>query len=316
MDRNLALEAVWVTESAAIAAGRWRGRGDKNAADDAATKAMREAIGAMPIRGTVRIGEGEMDEAPMLFIGEQVGAWGENDPLADIAVDPLEGTKLCASNGPGAITVIAFADDGGFLNAPDMYMNKIAVGPEAKGAIDICRRPSWNLSAVAEAKRVNVGDLTAIILDRDRHKPLVAEVRAAGACVQLITDGDLMAALATADPDTAVDILFGWGGAPEGVLAAAALRCVGGDMQGVLIAENGEQASRAVEMTKRPISHVYGLNDLASGHVMFAATGVTDGQVLRGVRYLKDGSAWTESLVMRSKSGSYRKIKAFHPSKS
>ncbi len=313
MDRNLALEAVWVTESAAIAAGRWRGRGDKNAADEAATTAMRAAIGQMPIRGTVRIGEGEKDEAPMLYIGEKVGAWGEGDPFADIAVDPLEGTKLCAANGPGAITVIAFADDGGFLNAPDMYMNKIAVGPEAKGVIDIRRQPSWNLAAVAEAKQVNVSDLTAIILDRDRHKPLVAEVRAAGASVQLISDGDLMAALATADPDTAVDILFGWGGAPEGVLAAAALRCVGGDMQGVLIAEDEAQAARAVAMTKRPIGHVFGLEDLAGGHVMFAATGVTDGPVLRGVRYRADGMAWTESIVMRSKSGTYRKIRARHP---
>jgi fructose-1,6-bisphosphatase II / sedoheptulose-1,7-bisphosphatase len=315
MDRNLALEAVWVTELAAIAAGRWRGRGDKNAADGAATTAMRDAFPRVPIRGTVRIGEGEMDEAPMLYIGEKVGAWGENDPLADIAVDPLEGTKLTATNGPGAITVIAFAEDGGFLNAPDMYMNKIAVGPEAKGAIDIRRQPSWNLAAVAEAKGVSVGDLTAIILDRDRHKPLIDEVRAAGACVQLITDGDLMAALATADPDTAVDILFGWGGAPEGVLAAAALRCVGGDMQGVLIPENDEQDKRAREMTKHRAGHVFGLEQLAGGNVMFAATGVTDGPVLRGVRYMPDGSAHTESIVMRSVSGTIRRISAHHRAK-
>ncbi|MEY4744737.1 MAG: hypothetical protein RL272_682 [Candidatus Parcubacteria bacterium] len=312
MDRNLALEALWVTESAAVSAAHWRGRGDKNAADDAATKAMREAFRTVPIRGTVRIGEGEMDEAPMLYIGEKVGAWGEGDPLVDVAVDPLEGTKLCAANGPGAITVIAFAEDGRFLNAPDMYMEKIAVGPEARGAIDIRRGAAWNLSAVAEAKRVKVADLTAVVLDRDRHKALIAEVRAAGACVQLISDGDLMAALATADPDTAVDILLGSGGAPEGVLAAAALRCVGGDMQGVLLPEDDAQAARAAAMTGRPLGHVYGLEDLAGGHVMFAASGVTDGPVLRGVRFLHDGGAMTESIVTRSKSGTYRKIHARH----
>ncbi|HTK05189.1 MAG TPA: class II fructose-bisphosphatase [Candidatus Eisenbacteria bacterium] len=313
MDRNLALEALWVTESAAISAAKWRGRGDKIAADDAATKAMREAFRTVPIRGTVRIGEGEMDEAPMLYIGEQVGSWNEADPLVDVAVDPLEGTKLTAANGPGAITVIAFAEDGKFLNAPDMYMNKIAVGPEAKGAIDINRQESWNLAAIAEAKRCNVSDLTAIILDRERHKPLIAAVRAAGACVQLISDGDLMAALATADPDTAVDVLFGWGGAPEGVLAAAALRCMGGDMQGVLIPEDDAQAQRAMQMTGKPLGHVYGLTDLAGGHVMFAATGVTDGPVMRGVRFLHDGTTLVESIVMRSKSGTYRKIRARRP---
>lgn len=313
MDRNLALEALWVTESAAIAAAKWRGRGDKNAADDAATKAMREAFRTVPIRGTVRIGEGEMDEAPMLYIGEKVGSWTDADPLADVAVDPLEGTKLTAANGPGAITVIAFAEDGKFLNAPDMYMNKIAVGPEAKGAIDINRQESWNLAAIAEAKRVNVSDLTAIILDRERHKPLIAAVRAAGACVQLISDGDLMAAIDTADPDTAVDVLFGWGGAPEGVLAAAALRCMGGDMQGVLIPENDAQAQRAMQMTGRAIGYTYGLEDLAGGHVMFAATGVTDGPVMRGVRFLHGGGALTESIVMRSKSGTYRKIRSRRP---
>ncbi|HTM67782.1 MAG TPA: class II fructose-bisphosphatase [Candidatus Binatia bacterium] len=313
MDRNLALEALWVTESAAIAAAKWRGRGDKIAADDAATKAMREAFRTVPIRGTVRIGEGEMDEAPMLYIGEKVGSWQDQDPLVDVAVDPLEGTKLTAANGPGAITVIAFAEDGKFLNAPDMYMNKIAVGPEAKGAIDINRQESWNLAAIAEAKRCNVSDLTAIILDRERHKPLIAAVRATGACVQLISDGDLMAALATADPDTAVDVLFGWGGAPEGVLAAAALRCMGGDMQGVLIPENDAQAARAMQMTGKPMGHVYGLTDLAGGHVMFAATGVTDGPVMRGVRFLHDGTTLVESIVMRSKSGTYRKIRARRP---
>lgn len=313
MDRNLALEAIWVTESAAIAAARWRGRGDKNAADHAATEAMRETFRTVPIRGTVRIGEGEMDEAPMLYIGERVGSWEEAAPLVDVAVDPLEGTKLCAANGPGAITVIAFAEDGRFLNAPDMYMDKIAVGPEAKGAIDIRRGPTWNLHAVAEAKGVGIGDLTAIVLDRERHKALIEEVRRAGACVQLISDGDLMAALATADPDTAVDVLFGSGGAPEGVLAAAALRCVGGDMQGVLLPEDDAQAARAAQMTGRQPDHVYGLLDLAGGHVMFAATGVTDGPVLRGVRFTKDGSSLTESIVTRSKSGTYRKIRARRP---
>lgn len=312
MDRNLALESLFATECAAIAAARWRGRGDKRAADRAATLAMRKALSTVAIRGTVRIGEGEMDLATkdeMLWNGEAVGRWGENDPLVDIATDPLEGTNLCASNGSGAITTLAFAEDGHFLSAPDMYMDKIAVGKEARGAIDIRQGVLWNLHSIAEAKKVDVGDLTAIVLGRKRHEAMIAEIRSAGARVQLITDGDLMAAIATADPETGIDVLFGSGGAPEGVLAAAALRSMGGDMQGILLPQNADEEKRAVEKTGRSVDHVYTIEEMARGHVMFAATGVTDGSVFKGVRFLKDGSAVTHSIVTRSKTGSIRWIK-------
>lgn len=273
---------------------------------------MRKALSIVAIRGTVKIGEGEMDNATkdeMLWNGENVGRWGQNDPIVDIATDPLEGTNLCANNGPGAITTLAFAEDGHFLSAPDMYMEKIAVGKEARGAIDIRRGTLWNLQAIAEAKRMAVADLTAIILDRKRHVALIATIRAAGAQVQLITDGDLMAAIATTDPETAVDVLFGMGGAPEGVLAAAALRSMGGDMQGVLMPQDSNEAERAREKTGKPIDHVYSIEEMARGNVMFAATGVTDGAVFKGVRFLKDGSAITHSIVTRSKTGSVRWIK-------
>jgi fructose-1,6-bisphosphatase class II len=314
MDRNLALELVRVTEAAALACARWMGRGDAKGADQAAVDAMRRAFDGVFIRGTVVIGEGERDEAPMLFIGEQVGSgWhdGEKSPKVDIAVDPLEGTNLCATGAPDSIAVIAVADDGKFLNAPDTYMDKIAVGPSGRGAIDITKSPTWNLSALAEAKRARVGDLTAIILDRPRHQALIDEVRKAGARIRLITDGDVAAAIATCKEQTGIDILFGIGGAPEGVLAAAALRCVGGDMQGRLKYRNDDELRRAEKMGVKDHAKVYRLEELAQGNVMFAATGVTSGAFLRGVRFF-GGGATTHSVVMRSQSGTIRFIEAEH----
>jgi fructose-1,6-bisphosphatase class II len=315
MDRNLALELVRVTEAAALSCARWMGRGDAKGADQAAVDAMRRAFDSVSIRGTVVIGEGERDEAPMLYIGEQVGAgWHADhtdDPRVDIAVDPLEGTNLCATGTSDAIAVIAVADDGKFLNAPDTYMEKIAVGPEGRGAINIMRGWTWNLNALAEAKRCRVDDLTAIILDRPRHKELIAEVRKAGARIRLIGDGDVSAAIATCKNTTGIDVLFGTGGAPEGVLAAAALRCVGGDMQGRLRYRNDDEMRRAEKMGIKDHDKIYALEELAQGHVMFAATGVTDGSYLTGVHF-RGGGASTHSVVMRSKSGTVRFIEAEH----
>ncbi|HKA88049.1 MAG TPA: class II fructose-bisphosphatase [Haliangiales bacterium] len=315
LDRNLALEAVRITEAAALASARFMGLGDAKGADQAAVEAMRRAFDTMGIRGTVVIGEGERDEAPMLFIGERVGAgWKTGDPNmpeVDIAVDPLEGTNLCATGQPDAIAVIAMAEHGQFLNAPDTYMDKIAVGPEARGAIDITRSPTWNLEAIAAAKRRRVQDVTAIILDRPRHKDLIAEVRRAGARIRLITDGDVSAAIATCKPETGIDVLFGIGGAPEGVLAAAALRCVGGDMHGRLKFRSDEEWARAQRMGIVDKDRIYHLDDLAQGEVMFAATGVTDGAFLGGVQYF-GGGARTSSVVMRSKSGTVRNIESTH----
>jgi fructose-1,6-bisphosphatase II len=311
MDRNLALEAVRVTEAAALAAARYVGLGDRNAADQAATEAMRRTFHSLHIRGTVVIGEGERDEAPMLYIGEELGDSSDDAPEVDIAVDPLEGTNLCANGISDALAVLAMAEHGQFLNAPDTYMDKIAVGEVARGAIDIRRSPTWNLSAVAEAKKVRVSDLTAVILERPRHNALIEEVRKAGVRIRLISDGDVGGALATADPNTGVDILLGIGGAPEGVLAAAALRCVGGDMQGVLKPRNNDEVARAKKMGIENIERVYGIEELATGDVMFAATGVTDGFLLRGVRLTGSG-AETHSVVMRSRSGTVRFIRARH----
>jgi fructose-1,6-bisphosphatase II len=315
MDRNLALEVVRVTEAAALASARFMGRGDGKAADNAAVEAMRHAFDHIAIRGTVVIGEGERDEAPMLFIGERVGmGWKMPDdgfPKVDIAVDPLEGTNLCATGAPDAIAVIAIAADGRFLNAPDTYMEKIAVGPDARGAIDILRDPAWNLSAIAEAKKMRVEDLTAIILDRPRHQELIAAVRKARARIRLIQDGDVAAAIATASEGTGIDVLFGTGGAPEGVLAAAALRCIGGDMQGRLRFRSNDELERARRMGIGDPDRVYGLDDLAQGEVMFAATGVTNGAFLRGVQFFS-GGAKTFSVVMRSKSGTIRSIESTH----
>jgi fructose-1,6-bisphosphatase II len=315
MDRNLALEVVRITEAAALASARLMGRGDPKAADQAAVEAMRHAFDTIGIAGTVVIGEGERDEAPMLYIGERVGlGWKEGGdvfPRVDIAVDPLEGTNLCATGAPDAISVIAIAADGRFLNAPDTYMEKIAVGPEARGAIDLTRDWTWNLSAVAEAKRMRVEDVTTIILDRPRHAEIIAAVRKVGARIRLIPDGDVSAAIATCSRETGIDVLFGTGGAPEGVIAAAALRCVGGDMRGRLRFRNDEEVQRARAMGITDPDRIYTVEDLAQGEVMFAATGVTTGAFLSGVHFF-GGGATTESVVMRSKSGTVRRIESTH----
>jgi fructose-1,6-bisphosphatase II len=316
MDRNLALEVVRVTEAAALSCSRLMGRGDGKGADFLAVEAMRRAFETVAVKGTVVIGEGERDEAPMLYIGEKVGmGWKDGTlpdiPKVDIAVDPLEGTNLCATGSPDAIAVIALAQDGQFLNAPDTYMDKIAVGRAARGAIDITRAPTWNLHAVAEAKHARVEDLTVIILDRPRHEKLVHEVRKAGARIRLITDGDVSAALATCNPETGIDLLLGIGGAPEGVLAAAALRCMGGDMQGVLKPRSNDEVERARKMGIADIQKVWKMEELARGDVMFAATGVTDGAFLRGVHFF-GGGARTHSVVMRSKSGTVRFLETTH----
>ncbi len=310
MDRNLALEMVRVTEAAALSCARLMGVGDANAADQAAVDAMRRALNAIDFDGTVVIGEGERDEAPMLYIGEKVGKGG--DIKVDIALDPLEGTSLCATGGPNAISVIAIAEQGHFLHAPDTYMDKIAVGPEGVGIIDIAKSPTWNLQELARAKEYKVQDLTAIVLDRDRHKELIREIREAGARIKLIGDGDVSAAISTCEPKSGVDILFGIGGAPEGVLGAAALRCLGGDFQGRLKPRNNEEIERAKKMGIDDINRVFKINELASGRdVMFAATGVTNGDYLKGVRFF-GGGAHTHSLVMRSLSRTVRYIEATH----
>jgi fructose-1,6-bisphosphatase class II len=310
MDRNLALEMVRVTEAAALSCARLMGVGDANAADQAAVDAMRRALNGIDFDGTVVIGEGERDEAPMLYIGEKVGKGG--DIKVDIALDPLEGTSLCATGGPNAISVIAIAEQGHFLHAPDTYMDKIAVGPEGVGIIDITKSPTWNLQELARAKEYKVQDLTTIVLDRDRHKELIREIREAGARIKLIGDGDVSAAISTCEPKSGVDILFGIGGAPEGVLGAAALRCLGGDFQGRLKPRNNEEIERAKRMGIEDINRIYKINELASGRdVMFAATGVTNGDYLKGVRFF-GGGAHTHSLVMRSLSRTVRYIEATH----
>jgi fructose-1,6-bisphosphatase II len=313
-DRNLALEVVRITEAAALASARLMGRGDRKLADHVAVEAMRRAFDTIDIRGTVVIGEGERDEAPMLFIGETVGmGWqtGEASPKVDIAVDPLEGTNLCATGAPDAICVIAIANEGQFLNAPDTYMQKIAVGPEARHVIDLRESPTWNLERIAKAKGKKITDCTAVILERDRHADLIAEVRQAGARIRLIGDGDVSGAVMTANPDSGIDVLFGTGGAPEGVIAAAALKCVGGELQGRLRFRNDEERARAKRMGVKGEDTIYSTEELAQGDVMFAATGVTKGYLLEGVRFFGD-SAKTESIVMRSKSGTVRVINATH----
>ncbi|HEV7457404.1 MAG TPA: class II fructose-bisphosphatase [Roseococcus sp.] len=314
VDRNLALELVRVTEAAALSASRWVGKGDKNAADGAAVEAMRAAFDSVAIDGTVVIGEGEMDEAPMLYIGEKVGLYAKSGGgmRADIAVDPLEGTSITAKGGPNAMAVVALAGRGGFLHAPDVYMDKIAVGPGLpEGVVDLDRSPEENLHALAKAKGVGVGDLTVCTLDRDRHKDIIKACRAAGARLMLIPDGDVFGVLAVAQPEAGVDMYLGWGGAPEGVLAAAALRCIGGQMQGRLIFEDDGQVERAREMGITDIHAKYSMEDMAKGDVMFAATGVTTGPLLRGVRFFA-GGATTHSIVMRSKSGTVRYVEGQH----
>jgi fructose-1,6-bisphosphatase II len=310
MDRNLAMEVVRVTEAAALACARLMGRGDSNSSDAAAVEAMRTAFEGLDMDGRIVIGEGERDEAPMLYIGELVGN-RESKQKCDIAVDPLEGTNLCATGASGAISVVAIAERGKFLHAPDTYMEKIAVGPAGKGVISLERSPTENLKALARAKNVHVGDLTVVILDRPRHRDLIEEVRRAGARIKLITDGDVSAAIATCDERTGVDMLMGIGGAPEGVLAAAALRCVGGDIFGRLKFRNEEEKERAKKMGVTDGDRIYTIDEMAQGDVMFAATGVTTGDYLRGVRF-RSGGADTHSVVMRSKSGTVRYIEAFH----
>lgn len=309
MNRNLALEFVRVTEAAALSAGRWIGRGEKNQADQAAVTAMREAFNSIEFSGEIVIGEGEMDEAPMLYIGEKVGKG--TGPEVDIACDPLEGTTNTAKGGTEALACIAAGEKGTLLKAPDMYMNKIAVGPGARGAIDITKSVSWNLKEVAKALKKDIQDLMIIILDRERHNEIIKEVRDAGARIHLIMDGDVSAALATAQEWTGVDILLGTGGAPEGVIAAAALRCLRGDMQGQLVWSNDDEKARAKTMGISDPNRVYKLEDMAQGDVMFVATGVTDGSFLKGVRYF-GGGAHTQSVVMRAESGTVRDIRAVH----
>jgi fructose-1,6-bisphosphatase II / sedoheptulose-1,7-bisphosphatase len=309
MDRNLALEAVRVTEAAALSASRLMGRGDEKAADQAAVDAMREALNSLAIEGTVVIGEGERDEAPMLYIGEKVGTG--HGPRIDIALDPLEGTTITAKGGANALAVIAMAAEGGFLNAPDVYMEKIAIGGGLGDVVDLDETPAANLKNLAKAKHADVSDLVVCILDRPRHSELIAKVREAGARIMLISDGDVSGVIATARPDSGVDIYVGSGGAPEGVLAAAALRCIGGFMQGRLIFRNDDERERAKRCGISDFSRKYGLLDLAKGDVMFAATGVTGGTMLQGVRRFA-GGAVTHSMVMRSKTGTVRVIEAQH----
>ncbi|HRN87338.1 class II fructose-bisphosphatase [Hyphomicrobium sp.] len=309
LDRVLVLEVARVTEVAAIAAARLRGRGNEKAADKAAVDAMRHELGKVSFRGTVVIGEGEMDEAPMLYIGETVG--NGTGPEVDIAVDPLEGTTICAKAMPNALAVLAISERGGLLHAPDMYMNKIAIGPGyPDGIVDLDAPVEENLAALAKAKGVSVSDITACILDRSRHADLIRAVRDAGAGVQLIPDGDIAGVIWTTDSaETGVDIYLGSGGAPEGVLAAAALRCIGGQIQGRLVPSNDEERLRAEKMGITDINRKFTLEDMASPDVIFAATGVTGGSLLDGVRF-SNGTAETETIVMRSKSGTVRRIKS------
>ena len=308
-DRNLALELVRVSEAGALAASRWIGRGKKNEADGAAVEGMRRAFDSVAIDGTVVIGEGEMDEAPMLYIGERVGSGG---PPMDIAVDPLEGTTITARGAPNALAVVALAESGNFLHAPDVYMDKIAVGGGLpQGVVDLDASVSQNLRELARAKQRDIGDLVVCMLDRDRHAEKLAYCREAGARIMLLGDGDVAGVIAAAMIDGGVDIYMGSGGAPEGVLAAAALRCIGGQMQGRLLFEDDAQRERAATMGITDPSRKYSVMEMARGDVMFAATGVTSGAILRGVRRFGVG-AITHSIVMRSKSGTVRYIEAHH----
>lgn len=309
MERHFTLEFLRTTEAAAIKSARFMGRGSEHDADHAAVEAMRSMLNTINFEGRVVIGEGERDEAPMLFIGEEVGT--KRGPKLDIALDPLEGTTICAKGGTNACSVIAIAEQGNFLHAPDVYMDKIAVGAEARGVIDINAPPRDNLQAVARAKTCKIDDLTVCILDRPRHAQLINEVRQAGARIFLIGDGDVSAAIATANPDSDIDILLGVGGAPEGVLAAAALRCMGGDFQGRLIFGKEEEKIRARGMGIENPERVYNIDELACGNVMFCATGVTTGTFLDGVKFY-GGRARTHSVVMRSQSGTVRYITAEH----
>lgn len=299
-----------MTEAAALASARWMGRGNKNEADGAATSAMRTVFDTIPMRGTVVIGEGEMDEAPMLYIGEKLGTG--DGPVVDVAVDPLEGTSIVANGSWNALSVIAMADGGNLLHAPDMYMEKIAVGSEAVGQVDINAPVIDNLTAVAKAKNKDVEDVVAVVLQRDRHKELIHEIRQAGARIKLIPDGDVAGAMNTAFDETGVDILFGIGGAPEGVLAAVALKCLGGEIQGKLKPSNNAEIERCKKMGITDMDKVFYMDDFVSGDdAIFAATGVTDGELLKGVQY-KGERATTDTVVMRAKSGTVRFIYGEH----
>ena len=309
MDRNYAMEFVRVTEMAAIASARLMGRGDEKAADQAAVTAMRKMFNSIDFDGRVVIGEGERDEAPMLYIGEKVGT--TKGAKLDLALDPLEGTTICASGGNNSISVIAIAEEGNFLHAPDTYMEKIAVGPEAAHAIDLAASPTENLREIAKAKKTSVENLTVVILDRPRHKELIAEVRNTGARIYLIGDGDVSAAISACMPDSGVDVLMGSGGAPEGVIAAAAIRCVGGNMQGRLKFRNDHEIERAKKMGIKDVNKIFSLEEMAKGNVMFCATGVTPGSFLDGIRFTAKG-CMTHSVVMRSESGTIRHIHAEH----
>ncbi|NLI67112.1 MAG: class II fructose-bisphosphatase [Bacilli bacterium] len=310
MERSLSMELVRVTEAAALASARWMGRGQKDAADDAATTAMRTVFDTIPMRGTVVIGEGEMDEAPMLYIGEKLGTG--DGPLVDVAVDPLEGTNIVANGTWNALSVVAIADGGNLLHAPDMYMKKIAVGPEAVGKIDIRASTEDNIRAVAKAKNKDVEDVLVVVLNRPRHKQLIEEIRATGARIKLISDGDVAGAINTAFDQTGVDMLMGIGGAPEGVLAAVALKCLGGEIQGQLQPQTQEEIERCKKMGIEDINKVFYMDDFCKGDdAIFAATGVTDGELLKGVQY-KGEHATTQSVVMRYKSGTIRFIDGKH----
>ena len=308
LDRVLVLEMVRVTEAAAIAASKWIGRGDNDAADAAAVEAMRMALNELPFCGTVVIGEGERDEAPMLYIGERVGCAQESGPGIDIALDPLEGTTLTANAGPNALAVLAIAEEGCLLNAPDTYMEKLAIGPGyPEGTIDLRKSPADNVRAIAAAKGVQPGEIIACVLDRPRHEKIIAQLREIGCGIKLIPDGDVAGVIATADPDTGIDVYMGTGGAPEGVLAAAALRCVGGQMQGRLVFRNDDEVSRARRWGIEDLERIYHLEDMATGDCIFAATGVTDGSLLEGVHRRK-GCVTTQSIVMRASSGTIRRV--------
>ncbi|MES2042306.1 MAG: class II fructose-bisphosphatase [Pseudomonadota bacterium] len=312
LDRVLVLEMVRVTEAAAIAAAKLVGRGDEKAADAAAVEAMREALNELYMDGTVVIGEGERDEAPMLYIGEKVGSAIGKGPKIDIALDPLEGTTITAKAGPNALAVLAIADQGGLLNAPDVYMDKIAVGPGLPdNIIDLDKTPTENINAVAKAKGVRPDEIIACVLDRPRHEALIAELRGIGCGVMLIGDGDVAGVIATTNPDTTIDIYMGSGGAPEGVLACAALRCVGGQFKGRLIFRNEDERARARKWGIADLDKQYDLTELAKGDCIFAATGVTDGSLLGGVKR-KGGIMTTSSVVMRASSGTVRWVKGEH----
>ena len=318
LDRVLVLEMVRVTEAAAVAASQWIGRGDNDAADAAAVEAMRAALNELPMDGTVVIGEGERDEAPMLYIGERVGLFrpdsGEqgSGPKIDIALDPLEGTTLTANAGPNALAVLAIAEAGGLLNAPDTYMQKIAIGPGyPDGTIDLNRPVAENIHAIAATKGVAPNEIIACVLDRPRHADIIAELRKLGCGVILIPDGDVAGVIATADPETGIDVYLGSGGAPEGVLAAAALRCVGGQIQGKLLFRNEDEIARARRWGIEDLDRVYTLDDMAKGDCIFAATGVTDGSLLKGVHTRKD-CITTESVVMRASSATVRRVYTEH----